>query len=128
MAWQPYVDSSLVGTGHVKFGAIFGIEDKTLWAYSAELEGISQVEMSNIVAAFKNLDALRSAGCFLAGQKYLVLQGDDANIYLKKGAGGGTLSKTNSCIIVAVYGEGQAPGGCNTAAGKLADYLIENGY
>eukprot|EP01126_Amoeba_proteus_P060502 TRINITY_DN8006_c0_g1_i1.p1 TRINITY_DN8006_c0_g1~~TRINITY_DN8006_c0_g1_i1.p1 ORF type:complete len:129 (-),score=21.26 TRINITY_DN8006_c0_g1_i1:62-448(-) len=128
MSWQGYVDSSLVGTGHVKFGAIFGIEDKTLWAYSSELELITQAEMSNIIAAFKNLDALRSNGCFLASQKYLVLQGDESNIFLKKGAGGGTIVKTNLCVIIAIYGEGQAPGQCNTAAGKLADYLIENGY
>eukprot|EP01126_Amoeba_proteus_P009241 TRINITY_DN134_c0_g7_i1.p1 TRINITY_DN134_c0_g7~~TRINITY_DN134_c0_g7_i1.p1 ORF type:complete len:154 (+),score=11.49 TRINITY_DN134_c0_g7_i1:50-511(+) len=55
MAWQPYVDSSLVGTGHVKFGAIFGIEGSS---------GINaEYGMENIVSTTRPVEpTVRSPG------------------------------------------------------------------
>jgi profilin len=34
MSWQAYIDSSMLGTGKVKAGAIIGLADGAIWAKS----------------------------------------------------------------------------------------------
>jgi profilin len=44
------------------------------------------------------------------------------------GAGGITIKKTNQALVIGIYGEGIAPGQCNTLVEGLGDYLMEQGY
>lgn len=135
MSWQAYIDTSLVATGHVAYGAIYGL-DGSLWTCSPELANVPADSIQAMVNAFSDsgLGALRASGCWLGpksedgANKYMVLRGDERSIYIKKGQGGGALVKTNQCVILGVYKEGQVTGQCNSAVEKLADYLIESGY
>jgi profilin len=135
MSWQAYIDTSLVATGHVAYGAIYGL-DGSLWTCSPELANVPADAIQAMVNAFSDsgLAALRTSGCWLGpksedgANKYMVLRGDERSVYIKKGQGGGALVKTNQCVILGVYKEGQVTGQCNSAVEKLADYLIESGY
>eukprot|EP01127_Copromyxa_protea_P002999 TRINITY_DN1289_c0_g1_i2.p1 TRINITY_DN1289_c0_g1~~TRINITY_DN1289_c0_g1_i2.p1 ORF type:complete len:137 (+),score=40.76 TRINITY_DN1289_c0_g1_i2:112-522(+) len=133
--WQAYIDTSLVATGNVAYGAIYGL-DGSLWTCSPELANVPADSILQMVNSFTDsgLASLRSTGCFLGpktedgANKYMVLRGDDRSVYIKKGQGGGALVKTTQCVILGVYKEGQIAGQCNSAVEKLADFLIESGY
>jgi profilin len=41
----------------------------------------------------------------------------------KKGAGGCTIKKTVTALVVGIYGEGVTPGDCSVVVENLGDYL-----
>lgn len=129
MSWQAYIDESLVSSGNVAYGAIFGL-DGSLWARSEQLARITMDEIKALVGAFTDsgLNSLRANGCFIAGDKYMVIRGDNRSLYIKRGQGGAAAVQTNQCVILGIYTDGMVVGQCNSAVEKLADYLIESGY
>eukprot|EP01115_Flamella_aegyptia_P015167 TRINITY_DN91225_c0_g1_i1.p1 TRINITY_DN91225_c0_g1~~TRINITY_DN91225_c0_g1_i1.p1 ORF type:complete len:127 (+),score=58.00 TRINITY_DN91225_c0_g1_i1:32-412(+) len=126
MAWQPYVDTNLVGTGQVTKAAIFG-HDGSQWASSAGFQ-ISGPEVQALIGGFTNPAALRASGIHLAGEKYLTLRMDDASIYGKRGTGGCIAVKTGMAVLVGVYEEPIQPGNCANTVETLGDYLKDQGY
>merc|ERR1712159_510048 len=126
MSWQEYVDSQLVGTGHVTSAAIIGL-DGTKWAASSGFE-ITPAEGTQLAQAFSDATSIFSNGINVAGQKYMTIKADTRSIYGKKGAGGVACVKTNQAILIGVYDENIQPSQCATVVEKLADYLIENSY
>lgn len=100
MSWQAYVDSNLVGTGHVSQGAIYGINGGE-WAKSAgfqvsktftrdektnlvNMQQVQPAELQEITAAYANPDTARANGIHINGTKYLLLRADERSIYGKK--------------------------------------------
>eukprot|EP00009_Paramoeba_aestuarina_P005417 CAMPEP_0201509764 /NCGR_PEP_ID=MMETSP0161_2-20130828/2716_1 /ASSEMBLY_ACC=CAM_ASM_000251 /TAXON_ID=180227 /ORGANISM="Neoparamoeba aestuarina, Strain SoJaBio B1-5/56/2" /LENGTH=126 /DNA_ID=CAMNT_0047904811 /DNA_START=109 /DNA_END=489 /DNA_ORIENTATION=+ len=126
MSWQAYVDNSLVGTGQVSKGALFG-HDGNQWATSAGFT-VSKDEATKLVSGFSNPAPLHAGGVHIAGNKYTVLKADDQSIYGKKGATGVCCCKTGQTLIIAFYDESIQPGSCANTAERLADYLREAGY
>jgi len=124
MSWQAYVDQQLIGTGHVKQGALVGL-DGSVWAYSA---GFNPGDTRKLVSQFANNQSVFSEGVNIGGIKYMGIRADARSIYGKKGATGCVCVKTNQCVIVAIYNETIQPGSCTTVVEKLADYLIENNF
>ena len=47
--------------------------------------------------------------------------------WLGAGQGGLTVKKTNSALVVGIYGEGCQPADCNITVERLGDYLIDQG-
>lgn len=129
MSWQDYIDGSLVASGNVAYGAILGL-DGSVWARSDQLYRITLDEIKALVNAFTDdgLNNLRSNGCFLAGEKYMVIRGDHRSIYIKRGQGGAAAVQTSKCVVLGVYTDGMVVGQCNSAVERLADYLIESGF
>lgn len=82
MSWQAYVDTNLVGTGHVAKAAILGL-DGSKWAASAGFN-VTADEGKKIVAALKDASAIRANGLYVAGVKYLALKCDDRSVYGKQ--------------------------------------------
>lgn len=126
MSWQAYIDSSLIGTGHIKQALICG-HDGTAWAFSAGFQP-SSTELRQLIKGFVDNAGIQGSGIALCGVKYMTLRADNRSIYGKKGAGGVVVVKTGQSVIVGVYVEGTQPGQATTVVEKLADYLIENGY
>ena len=57
-----------------------------------------------------------------------VLEGNnDCLACFGAGQGGLTIKKTNSALVVGIYGEGVQPADCNVTVERLGDYLIEQG-
>ena len=127
MAWQPYVDSSLVGTGKIVAGAILG-HDGSIWAASPSLTALSPAECSTLLAAFTDPSTIRSAGFKLAGTKYITILSGDREIYGKAGAGGVCCVKTGRAVVVGVYDEKTVSGEAAKIVGALGDYLISVNY
>ncbi|KAL1933750.1 hypothetical protein VTP01DRAFT_7840 [Rhizomucor pusillus] len=126
MSWQQYVDSNLVGTGHVSKAAIYGLNGGQ-WAVSPGFS-LSSNEIQELKNGFTNADQVQASGVHVNGVKYLTLRADDRSIYGKKGADGVCIVKTNQAILVGVYTEGIQPGQCTKVVEGLADYLISVGY
>ncbi|KAF6985689.1 hypothetical protein CFC21_003517 [Triticum aestivum] len=143
MSWQTYVDEHLmcdIEGHHLASAAILG-HDGTVWAQSADfpqvtadfLYDLSRVQFApaEITAIMKDFDEpghLAPTGMFVAGAKYMVIQGEPgAVIRGKKGAGGITIKKTGQALVVGAYEEPMTPGQCNMVVERLGDYLVEQG-
>ncbi|KAJ0495732.1 putative profilin [Helianthus annuus] len=132
MSWQTYVDEHLMcdieGTGqHLTSAAILGL-DGTVWAQSAKFPQFKPEEMKGIIKEFDEAGTLAPTGMFIAGAKYMVLQGEPgAVIRGKKGAGGICIKKTGQAMIMGIYDEPVAPGQCNMVVERLGDYLVDQG-
>ena len=145
MSWQVYVDSNLVGTGSVKFGAISGL-DGSIWAKSNDWN-ITQAEISKIATSFedssslamsgklidnlikdKNLIFVFFKGLVLGGEKYFYLSGDSSIVRGKKGTNGVHIAKTKTALIIATYQDPTQPNQCASVVESLADYLRDKNY
>merc|ERR1719264_2273605 len=119
-SWQTYVDTNLLGTGHVTNAAILGLDGST-WATSPELT-ISPEEGVKIAAIFDNPESAMGQGVVLGGERHLMIKGDESVVYTKKGANGSCIAKSKQAIIVGVYGEGMQAGNANVTVENLQDY------
>ena len=127
MAWQPYVDSSLLGTGKIVAGAILG-HDGSIWAASPSLSALTGPEASTLLAAFKDPAGIRAEGFKLAGTKYITIVSTEREIYGKAGAGGVCCVKTGQTVVVGVYDEKTVSGEAAKIVGSLGDYLTSVNY
>nr|Q9ST98.1 RecName: Full=Profilin-3 [Nicotiana tabacum]CAA63752.1 profilin [Nicotiana tabacum] len=133
MSWQTYVDDHLMvdfeGQGqHLAAAAILG-HDGSVWAQSPHFPKFKPEEITNIMKDFDEPGFLAPTGLFLAGIKYMVIQGEPgAVIRGKKGSGGITIKKTNQALIFGLYEEPVTPGQCNMVVEKIGDYLVDQGY
>ena len=81
-----------------------------------------------MVNGLKNADGLRGAGIRLGGQKYFYLQSDDTQIQGKQGSAGCTVAKSNQCIVIGVYKDGQQPGAARNTVETIRDHLLKHNY
>lgn len=126
MAWQPYVDSSLVGSGKICAGAILG-HDGSVWAASPSLN-LSPSETQKLTAAFLDPSGIRAEGFRVSGTKYITIMSTDKEIYGKAGACGICCVKTKQAIVVGLYDEKTVSGEAAKVVGGLGDYLISVNY
>ncbi|KAG2277743.1 hypothetical protein Bca52824_060298 [Brassica carinata] len=115
MSWQTYVDEHLmcdVGDGqghHLTSAAIIG-HDGSVWAQSANFPQFKPQEMTDIMKDFDEPGHLAPTGLFLAGLKYMVIQGEPGAVIRGKrydygGAGGITIKKTGQSMVFGLYEE-----------------------
>ncbi|CDY48726.1 BnaA09g10010D [Brassica napus] len=112
MSWQTYVDEHLM---------------QYLFLSSLIFHDcFKPQEMTDIMKDFDEPGHLAPTGLFLAGLKYMVIQGEPgAVIRGKKGAGGITIKKTGQSMVFGLYEEPVTPGQCNMVVERLGDYLVE---
>jgi profilin len=126
MSWDSYRDS-LTQTGLVDKAAVCGIDDGGVWTRSPDFN-IGPNEIKSIINAFRNPESVRSAGILIGGVKYLYLQSDDSQIQGKKGSAGISIARSNKCIIIGTYRDGQQPGNCRLQVERIRDYLLQSSY
>ncbi|KAI1779757.1 Profilin/allergen [Hypoxylon cercidicola] len=131
MSWQAYVDSSLVGSGHLDKGAIISAAGDSVWATSAGFT-VKPEEMQNLVAILNKtggaVDKAHADGIHVAGERYVVFRIEDRSVYGRQGRTGICVVKTKQAIIIGHYGEAQTVGNSTQTVEALADYLIKAGY
>lgn len=128
MSWQAYVDTSMVGTGHVDKGAIYSLAGDSKWAGSAGFE-VSPTELKGIISGFKDADPLWQNGLHIAGERYVLTKAEDSKrLYARKGRDGVVIVKTAQAILISHYNEHMQAGNCATTVENLADYLVGLGY
>jgi len=128
MSWQAYIDSSLVGSGHVDKGAIYSIKGDSVWAQSPGFT-VSPTEMQEIVSGLSGkADKLYAEGLHVAGERYVLTKAEDRSLYARKGREGVVIVKTTQAILIAHYGDGMIAGNSAQTVEQLADYLISTGY
>jgi profilin len=118
---QAYIDDSLMqplgGGGTLTHAAICG-HDGGIWAQSPDFPGISDDEVAAIMTGFDDSTALATNGLRLGGEKYMMIAGEPGEVLRgKKGPNGVTVKKTNSALVIGIYGEGVTPGECNLVGG-----------
>ncbi|KAI1461945.1 profilin [Annulohypoxylon moriforme] len=131
MSWQAYVDSSLIGSGHIDKGAIISAAGDSVWATSAGFT-IKPEEMKNLVNIISNtsgaVDKAYADGVHVAGERYVLTRAEDRSIYARQGRTGIIAVKTKQAILVGHHGETQQAGNATQTTEALADYLIKVGY
>ncbi|KAJ4004890.1 profilin, required for normal timing of actin polymerization in response to thermal stress [Fusarium irregulare] len=152
MSWQAYIDSSLVGSGHIDKGAIISVAGDSAWAASPDLQvhknkplltdtnlaeatdnpclkpeemkAISEIVTGNSAAK----DKAFAEGLYIAGERYVMARAEDRSIYARSGRLGVAVAKTGQAIVVGHHGEAQVAGNATSTVEGLADYLIKSGY
>jgi len=104
MSWQAYVDSSLVGTGHIDKAAILDATGASVWATTAGFT-VTPEEGKNLAAILNNTagaqDKARAEGVHVAGARNVVLNILDRSLYARQGKVGIIAVKTKQAILVA---------------------------
>ncbi|KAK0544068.1 profilin, required for normal timing of actin polymerization in response to thermal stress [Tilletia horrida] len=126
MSWQTYVDSNLVGSGHISKAAILGLKGG-VWAASPGFD-IKPDEQKTVISGFTNPESVQASGIRVAGKKYFTLQVNDRSQYGKQGPDGVILVKTNQAVLVGIYVSPTQPGDATKTIENLGDYLIQNGF
>ncbi|KAJ4482305.1 profilin [Lentinula aciculospora] len=126
MSWQSYVDANLLGTQKINQAAIVGAQGG-VWATSEGFE-ISQTEQEKILQAHANSEDVEASGLVIAGVKYFCLSANGRSIYLKKGADGAVVVKTNLAILCCIYKPPTQGPEAATVVEGLADYLLGVGF
>ncbi|KAI1367123.1 Profilin/allergen [Xylaria arbuscula] len=137
MSWQQYIDSSLVGSGHIDKAAIVSAAGDSVWAISqgwdikpAELQNLTKI--LNAAADEKGdqgpVATAQAEGIYVSGERYVVARIDGRSIYARLGRTGICVAKTKAAFIVAHHGEAQVAGNASSTTEALADYLIKAGY
>ncbi|KAM0325459.1 hypothetical protein ACHAQA_007446 [Verticillium albo-atrum] len=131
MSWQAYVDTSLVGTGHIDKAAIISVAGDSVWATSAGFT-VSGPEMKIIADIVTNkngaADKAFADGLYVAGERYVMARSEEGTVYARKGREGIAIAKTSQAILIGHHGEAAIAGNASQAVQKLADYLIGLSY
>ncbi|KAI0177870.1 profilin [Pestalotiopsis sp. NC0098] len=131
MSWQAYVDSSLVGSGHLDKGAIISAAGDSVWATSAgfTIKPEEQKELASILSGAEAAKTKAFAeGVHVAGERFVAFKVEDRSVYLRQGRTGIVIVKTKQAILVGHYGENVQAGNATSTVEALADYLIKAGY
>ncbi|ESO12978.1 hypothetical protein HELRODRAFT_184858 [Helobdella robusta] len=126
MSWDSYRDS-LLKTGCVDKAAVCGTDDGAVWTKSPDFN-ITPTEIKTIINGFRSPDSLCSSGIMLGGAKYLYIRSDDSQIQGKKGSTGVSIARSNKCLIIGTYVDGQQPGNCRMQVERIRDYLLQSNY
>lgn len=144
--WQPYIDTMLVGKGHIAQALICSKVDGTIYAstsgfelktYEAEIPQEDGTDVMEQVNEAANLVMLMKGGAKPAQglrlnkeKKYQILRAfeeDDVGfvVYGKKTRGGCCIAVSHTAIVVGVFDENKnhTSAGCNTNVTELVKYL-----
>jgi len=139
MSWQAYVDSSLVGSGHIDQACIVSAAGDSVWATTTGFNP-TPAEFQQIVAILAEKDksnrpAVIKAygdGIHVAGQRYVATRIEDEkeskHVYGRQGKSGIIIVSTKQAILIGHYGENVQVGNATQTVAALADYLIGLGY
>ncbi|XP_025110855.1 profilin-like isoform X2 [Pomacea canaliculata] len=130
VTWQDYVHVLLMESGNVARAAIHGTKDGQLLGCTEDL-CLSQEQVANLVRGFEDCTHLRTEGVQVGSETFTLTRVTDHRIMVGRDActgGGCVIYRCDSCLIAAVYEDGNHPGGCYTLVTRLGDFLVERGY
>ncbi|KAI1431503.1 profilin [Xylaria sp. CBS 124048] len=131
MSWQAYIDTSLVGTGHIDKAAIVSSAGDSVWAASADFT-IQPAELKTITSILKGdkatIDKGYAEGLYVAGERYVLTRCDEDFMYARQGQTGVCVALTRQTFIVAHHSKDQIAGNASTTTKALADYFKNLGY
>ncbi|KAK4193875.1 profilin [Podospora australis] len=135
MSWQAYVDSSLVGSGHIDKAAIVSAAGDSTWAATPGFS-VGADEIKNIIALLNESDKVQGAtavkafseGIHVTGERYVATRIEDNHIYGRHGKTGIVIRKTKQAILIGHYGENVQVGNATQTVEALGDYLTNLGY
>ncbi|KAJ6239180.1 alpha/beta-hydrolases superfamily protein [Anaeramoeba flamelloides] len=125
MSWDSYVETSLVGSGHVTLGALAGL-DGSIWAQTKGMN-LKTDEVNMMIKGFEDPDSLYSTGIKVGGIKYIFLGGGDF-LKGKKGQDGVIVYKANKALVIGVYKDGIQTGNCSSVCVKKHFVFLVNGF
>lgn len=129
MSWEAYITDHLMvelpNGKSLSHAAIIGL-DGGVWAKDETFPDVTAEEVSNIVKGFDDDQVLIDNGLMIGAEKYQLVQGEKgAVIRGRKGNEGVCIKKTDTAMVVGIYGEGVQAGDCNMIVEGLGDYLKE---
>lgn len=130
-SWDAYITDHLMtelpNGGALTSSAILG-QDGSVWAKSDDFPEITEEQSASIMSGFDDEAKLAEKGLYIGAQKFLVVQGiPEESIRGRLGEMGVCIKKTNTAMVVGIYGKGVQGGDCNVLVEGLGDYLKEMG-
>jgi profilin len=133
MSWQAYIDTSLIGSGHIDKGAIISLAGDSSWAASPGFE-IKPEEMkilSDIVKGDQTvIDKTFGEGLYVAGERFVLTSVEEGTGYARassddpeKKKEGIVICGTLQAIIIAHHDSTHTRQNVTPTTQKLAEYL-----
>jgi len=135
MSWQGYVDTTLVGSGHVDKAAIISVAGDSTWAATPGFS-VNSAEIKTIIAVLEEKgnagpasSKVFSEGIHVAGERYVAFNIGLRHIYGRQGDKSGVvIVPTKQAILVAHYNSDTQPGNATQTVEALAKYLSDMDY
>ncbi|KAK4148645.1 putative profilin [Chaetomidium leptoderma] len=139
MSWQEltaaYIDTSLVGSGHIDKASIISVAGDSTWATTPDF-AVGADEIKTLIAILNDPDkqdgpAVKKAfeeGIHVAGERYVATRVEEGHVYGRKGKTGICIVKTKQAILIGHYGENVQAGNATQTVEALALYLTGLGY
>lgn len=128
MSWQAYIDSSLLGSGHLDKAAILSGDGSSTWATAAGFQVSPEEGKALAKTLGGDTNAAYAEGFHIGTERYVVTKAEDRSLYGRKGKEGAVVVKTKQAIVIGHYGEQHVAGNAANVVERLADYLIGLGY
>jgi len=125
MSWDDHLNAL---KGHGLTHAAICDNKAASWITVSDGCNITQDELKKVVANMGNVTTLSTSGIVLGGIKYMYLSGDEDTCRGKKGTGGVHLTKSNTTLVVGIYGDSIQPQQAATAVEGIADHLKKSNY
>ncbi|KAH8158612.1 hypothetical protein CIB48_g9632 [Xylaria polymorpha] len=133
-----YIDTSLVGSGHIDQAAIVSAAGDSVWAQSSGFNPTA-AELKTIVAVLHaaadeksdqtQVSKVQSEGIYVATDRYVVARIDGRSIYARKvGQNRNRYCQDEAGLHSRPPREAQTAGNATQTTEALADYLIKVGY
>ncbi|OQE46095.1 hypothetical protein PENCOP_c001G05952 [Penicillium coprophilum] len=127
MSWQDYVDTILVGSGHIDKAAIISAAGDSIWAASPDFQ-LKPEEMKDCALLASGdssaKDKAIKSGLRIGGMFYFILHiADDGLILAKFGNSGVAVAKGKQAVIIGHHDERQNPSEAVSVVARLADFL-----
>lgn len=131
MSWQAYVDTSLIGSGHLENGSIISAAGDSVWATSANFQ-IKPEEMKSLVTILSGdkstIDKTYADGLYVGGTRYVLTKIDGGSLYARHDKDGIVATKTKQAILVGRHNATQQAGSAMQTVAALGEYLIKLEY
>ncbi|OJJ50707.1 hypothetical protein ASPZODRAFT_126633 [Penicilliopsis zonata CBS 506.65] len=124
-AWQPYVDSSIMGSGQFDKAAVLSYDIAKVEAGTPGYT-ITDKEIESIRELYKTPSNAFAHGITIGGEKFFAIKADERSLYGKKGKEGIVLVKSKSCVFVAHHTETAQTPTAAIVLENLVDYVNKN--
>ncbi|XP_040581270.1 profilin [Lepeophtheirus salmonis] len=125
MSWKEYLNT-MTNEG-LTHAVICGLDGPS-WVEATEGSNVTTEELTNVINSMGNVNGLATNGITLGGIRYMYLSGMENVIRGKYKKDGIHIAKSETLLIIGMYGEAVQPQKAATIVEKMADYLRKSSY
>ncbi|KAI3385178.1 hypothetical protein SNEBB_010134 [Seison nebaliae] len=125
MSWSSYIDT-LLRSKAMEHCVIAGF-DGNVWAGSPNFP-LDKSQITLLAKSLKDPQTIQTEGIKVGDDKYTMVRAEDNCLIFRSLKLGMIVYGTQQACLIALHGEGQKTETCNTAMGRVVDFLVKKGY